>query len=359
MKRKSIAVGLFYLFAAGLWSCSNSSDDQEINNEKSLQKSLFEQTIGLEQAIGTISRTPGFEILTNKGNTKSTSEDDRFSASITLDDLKGIYDYQINSEDTSTTVAQQNRYFKKTGESDMFIIRLPKERATNHSDLFSQTDQDTTWANDFVITTSDFLYQYSGGINFNYLLDTRIDVEDQFAGTLKIKWNLNSLTHMDYSCTYGFDKDYAVGMNFQKGDTISFEYQLTKQEEPLYREKYTLLPPGDSTTREREYSLFIGDVEIVRSSLSDTFQVYKGGVLQENATVEIITQSNEQDDNIAFCRKGRDMQITFDDGTSVLLSYLMGDSLETLNTLFESLGDVYFATHLVNRMAFEIYYLNK
>lgn len=358
MKRKSIAVGLVCLFAAGLWNCSN-SPETGIDDHRSLKESLSGETINLERAVGTISQSPGFEILTNTGNTKSTTEDDRFTASITMDNLKGIYDYQINPDDSVNTITQQNRYFKKTDESDHFIIRLPKEKAADHSYLFSYSEQDTTLVNDFVITTNDFLYHYSGGINFKYLLDTRIDIEDQFAGTLKINWDLNSLTNMDYSCSYGFEQDYAVGVNFHRGDTLSFQYLLTKEDEPLYREKYTLLPKGDSTTRDREYSLLIGDIEIIRNSSSDTFQVYKGEVLQENATVEIIAQTDQQEDNVAFCLKGRDMQITFDDGTTVLLSTMMGDSLETLNTLFKSLADVYFATHLVNRMAFEIYYLNK
>ena len=76
-------------------------------------------------------------------------------------------------------------------------------------------------------------------------------------------------------------------------------------------------------------------------------------MLQTEAVVEIIDR--EEDEEASVCRK-RDIQITFDDGSTTTLSALIGESVEDIKTLFESLHEVYFAAYIVDWIAYDIYY---
>ena len=51
----------------------------------------------------------------------------------------------------------------------------------------------------------------------------------------------------------------------------------------------------------------------------------------------------------------RDVKITFDDGTTTTLSTLLGSSLSVLKSLVASLEDIYFATDIVNYIAWNIH----
>jgi len=362
MKMKLMVYGLLSVFSLGVWSCSENSENSAPENQLTLKESITEKTVALEEAVTEISSSKGYQILslnddtaTKSGVENSEEDDTMFSADITLEDLKGIYDYAPSTGDGEQVGGRIAKFFTRTGDSEQFIIRLPKEKASNHRTLFEVTEADSVLVNDFVLTTSDFLYSYSGGMGFNYLLDTRIDIEEEFAGALKINWELGPTTGLNYSSSYTFTDDLTMGIEFNTGDTTNYTYSLTQGEETLYAERISFIKSEEYYRREREYSLTIGNIEIVRSSASDEIQVYKDGVLQENAIVEVLSNSDGDNEYAAFCRKGRDLQITFDDGTTVVLSELVGDSLETLAQMFSSLRNVYFATHLVNRMALNIH----
>jgi len=94
-------------------------------------------------------------------------------------------------------------------------------------------------------------------------------------------------------------------------------------------------------------------VQIVRKSFTAAPEVYVSGVLQSNAVVAII--DSETDTEASVCRK-RDIQITFEDGTTITVSALIGDSIGDIKTLFESLHSVYFAAYVVDWIAYDIYY---
>jgi hypothetical protein len=54
--------------------------------------------------------------------------------------------------------------------------------------------------------------------------------------------------------------------------------------------------------------------------------------------------------------KKRDIQITFEDGTTTTVSDLIGKSIDNIKTLFDSLHSVYFAAYVVDWIAYDIYY---
>jgi hypothetical protein len=98
--------------------------------------------------------------------------------------------------------------------------------------------------------------------------------------------------------------------------------------------------------------LSIGNIDIKRSTGVDSIQVFLNGVLQKKAAVKIIDDSNTTG---SICHK-RDIQLTFDDGTTENLSTLMEPAREILKTLVNSLGEMYFSKHIVDYIAMSIYY---
>ena len=363
MKRNIVAVGMLLLFSAVLWSCSESSDSNP-EQDLSLEQSLDAKAQNLGDAVNTISNSKGFEIITLNESTKngeSEGDDDRFSASITLDDIKGLYDYSptINNEATETKFGFQ-RVFEKTKDTTLFILRLPKEKADRPWKLYLDEEGDSELVNDFVITTTDYLYSYSSGFQFEYLLDSEIEVEGEDAGELFVEWSISENLNFEYEAEFSFPDGYSVGVEFEFGDTIAYEYDLKSGEDVLYKEEIEITRSGETHKKELEYSLTIGNIELVKNSSTDTIQVYRDGVLEEGAIVEVIDESGESvDTDVAFCRKGRDLKITFTDGTEVILSELLGeDTLDKLDEIYSAMYDMYFVKKLVDKVAREIHYTN-
>ncbi len=367
MKRNIVAVGVLLFFSAVLFSCSKSSDN---NPEKglTLQESLKDKTASLSTAVNEITSSKGFEIVTmNDPATKSGTEEDddtRFSASITLDDVKGIYEYEpsIPAETTDAKMGYwMMNMFAKTGESEEFIIKLPKEKAGNPWKLYEQEDGDDALVNDFVITSTQYNYSFSvgEGYQFNNLVNASITVEDEFAGELYLDWSIDSDMGFNYESKFTFADDYSVGVEFSHGDTLSYAYNLKNGEDVLFKEEMQFTKVDGERTY--EYKLAIGIIEIVKNSTSDSYMVYRDGVLEEGAVIEVINNSGESTEaDVVFCRKGLDLKITFADETVVVLSELLGeDTLAKMAEIFSSMHDMYFVKHVVNKVAREAQYLNQ
>lgn len=361
MKRRIVGVGMLLLFAAVLWSCSDSSDNNP-EQDLSLERSLEVKAQSLSEAVIDISKSKGYEIITmdDSATTKTEGEendDSRFSMSITLEDIQGLYDYTppVNNE------TWHQRVFEKTKDTTLFILRLPKEKATNPGKLYMDEEGDSELVNDFIITTTEYNYNYEGGFQFDYLLNSELEVEGEAAGALYVEWSISENLNFDYTSKYSFTDDYSVGVEFELGDTISYEYYLKNGEDVLFKEKVEIVKSEDWNTREFEYSLTIGNIEIVKNSENEDYQVYRDGVLEEGAVIEVIAENGESEEAaVVFCRKGFDLKITFADGTSVVLSELLGeDTLNKMKEIFSSMYDMNFVKHLVDKVAREVYYTNQ
>jgi hypothetical protein len=372
MKRNIVAVGVLLFFSAVLFSCSESSDN---NPEKglTLEESLKEKTVSLSNAVDEITSSKGFDIVTmNDPNTKNGTEegddDTMFSASITLDDVKGVYEYEpsIPAETTETKMGYwMMNMFTKTGESEEFIIKLPKEKAGNPWKLYEQEDGDDALVNDFVITTSQYNYSFSvgEGYQFSNLVDASITVEDEPAGELYVDWSIASDMGFEYESKFTFTDDYSVGIEFSHGENFSYAYNLKMGEEVLFMEEVEFTKGDGENQGSFEYALSIGIIKIVKNSTDDSYMVYRDGTLEEGAVIEVVQnetdESTEGETNV-FCRKGLDLKITFADETVVVLSELLGeDTLDKLAEIFSSMHDMYFVKHVVNKVAREAQYLNQ
>lgn len=76
------------------------------------------------------------------------------------------------------------------------------------------------------------------------------------------------------------------------------------------------------------------------------------GVLQNKAGARITDSATNTNGTITH---GRDIQITFNDGTTTTLSTLLKPSYTVMDSLVNSLQNMYFATNVLDYIAFSIY----
>ncbi|PKQ60530.1 hypothetical protein BZG02_18880 [Labilibaculum filiforme] len=368
MKRNIVAVGVLLFFSTVLFSCSDSSDNNQ-EKDLTLEQSLKEKTVSLSNAVNEITSSKGFGIVTmNEPATKTGSEeegdDTKFSANITLDDVKGVYEYSpAIPEETSANKMYFQTKFTKTGDSEKFIVKLPKEKAGNPWNLYLEEEGDEALVNDFVITTSQYNYSFSAdqGFSFNYLLNSAIEVAGEDAGELYVDWAIASNQNFKYESKYSFTDTYSVGVEFSHGDTLSYSYNLKKGEDVLFKEEVEFAKGDGENRGSFEYALSIGIIKIVKNSENDDYQVYRDGTLEEDAVIEVVQATAETEESeLAFCKKGLDLKITFADESVVVLSELLGqDTLDKMAEIFSSMYDMYFVNHVVNKVAHEAYYMNQ
>lgn len=364
MKRNIVAVGMLLLFSAVLWSCSDS--DSPKTSDETAKEALTTKTQDLKTAVEDITESKGFEIITMSDNTKTDDggDDTIFSASITLEDIKGLYEYNVSTDEaTEAKFGFMQNVFTKTKDTTLFILQLPKEKAYEPWRLYMDEDGDDALVNDFKITTTEYNYSFSAGqgFEFDYELEADIEVEGEAVGGLEVDWSIASNANFEYESVFEFTDDYKVGIEFEFGEEIGYEYYLKKGEEDLFKEKIEVEMEEGSDEKTYIHSLMIGNIEIKKKSDSEEYEVYKDGVLDPDAVIEHIQNTEDGDDrNLVFCRKGLDIKITFADGTEVILSELLGEAtLDKMSEIFESMYDMYFVKHLVDKVAHKVYQANQ
>ena len=357
IKKSIFSFGTILLFSAILWSCSDSSENK-LEDDFTLVQLMEVKANTLSDALVDISESEGFKIITiDDSETLKSNSNSRYEMDIDITDIKGIYDYDlsVNEEESSTKMSSQKR-FNRVDDSDNFILRLPKEKAMRPWKLYMNEDEE--YENDFVITSTDYKYSYSVE-GFNYLLDSEIEVEDEKVGELYVAWSITPSMILEYKSEFAFANDYSVGVLFGLGEVNTYEFSLKKGDAIIYQEEVELTSSGDDEG-ELEYSITLGSIKIVLNSELETYMIYRDGVLQEGAMIEVVKRNQNSDDGgIAFCRKGRDIKITFIDGDSIELSEFISDeTLDLMDEIFRSMYDMKFVKHIVDKVAREVYYTN-
>ncbi|WP_027585591.1 hypothetical protein [Prolixibacter bellariivorans] len=376
MKNRMFLSVIVAMAAVGMWSCSQNSDGgvTDVSNQ-TLKEAITNSADQVSTAMSDISSSDGYKVITS-GNSNlksadvSATGDEMFSDSITLADVSGVYEYQdsvLNEMHWGYSSYMYN-HFKMTADTSLFIIKLPEKLAVHHPEYcFYKPQQDTdTLVNNFVITTSKYRYKYAFPGGLSYSLGSDIAVSDTAVGNLDIEWMMGSPEKpYSYASTFTFASGYAVGMQAERTDTTKlYDYNLSDGDQTLYDEMVQWSKDTGTGVYTKVHSLTIGDVKIVHTHTadSDSLEVYKGGELQQNATVTVVDNSSQNDSDAeytTFCNKYRDYEITFDDSTTVLLSDLLGPTRDTLSQLFTSMHEMKFATHLVNYIAWNVYYRDK
>jgi hypothetical protein len=351
MKRQTMIFTGIVLLGVIFVSCTKNSINE---NNLSLKQAVNKSAQNLNTAMTSISSSRAFGILTvNDGPLKSaTIMDAAYRVYIPLDSIKGTYDYKpINKPDRWGW--SLIRFFTKTANNNEMLVRMPLKKVSHPRSLWHYSPADSSLKNNFSIAVSAYHNNYNSYWDYDYLLNSQISVNDTVAGDLDIQSVVSHAKGIQYASQYAFAGGYAAQYKYNSGDTTVSSFSIMKGTDLLYQEKLlTIKNDTGRFGRERQYILTVGNVKIVRTS-GMKVQVYLNGVLQTNATVAIIDKENDSEPSVS---KGRDIQITFDDGTTTTLSALISSSVDNIKTLFNSLHSVYFAAYVVDWIAYDIYY---
>jgi galactitol-specific phosphotransferase system IIB component len=303
-----------------------------------------------------ISGTTGYQLLSmNEATTKS---DFNLSDTIDMSDVAGIWNFQPD------TIIRSNEFspyklFKRTGESENMVINLPERIAFHPKHLHFYEPLDTVYPNNFTIIATDYHIYLNWFHSYEYKLTAGLTLNDENAGSIDVSTTAKSDRCLSNTSKYNFTGGYSAAAMWQYGDTTTSSFFLTKDNDTLFKESNIFIRQEDNHMNmdnhkrmEKQYDLTIGAVELKKSSGIDSIQVFVGGVLQQNAAKII---SNDSDTTGSICQK-RDILLTFDDGTTAKLSDLIDPVREQLKTLRESLQNMYFAKHIVDYIALNIYF---
>jgi hypothetical protein len=348
MKKSILAI--FAVVGLIAWSCT------KVETSSGLKQSVEKGVANISYAVSKISGSTGYQLLSI--NDVTTKSDFSFSDTINLSMVAGIYDFQPD------TVFRYHEFFsyklfKKTGESENMVVNLPEMMVMHPKHLQSYEPVDTVYPNNFTITATDYQLHYNWWHNYEYRLKAGLTLNDEDAGSVDVSETSLSWHSNSYSSKFTFNDGYNIAAVWQDGDTATSAFSLSKDNDTLFKESSMIvrneyMKYHNFHNSEKYYSLTIGDVELKKSIGIDSLQVFVNGILQQNAA-QIITE--ESDTTASICHM-RDILLTYDDGTTAKLSDLMSPVLEQLDNLSDSLHSMFFSKHIINYIAFSIYYNN-
>ena len=346
------------------WSCTSDIP------EASLQSGLEESAQTLDVALQKITSSEGYQVLATPAVTSSSMAKvnaspviDSTMSSILLADILGEYEY--NKANTYKKWKQPiTNFFSKTAENaSLMIIRLPEEKIKKPNSLFIYNPADTLLTNNYVFSLNKYDYKFNRVLGWTYSMASTINVKTIDAGALNIQSSNNREAGYKFASEFAFTNGYTTKSSYTTGDTAISVYAIYEGAKVIYEESFTAIKTtADKRHREREYSMTIGDVKIIRQmgpNSLDSAKVYLGGVLQTTAKVEVVDMATVDGTDVSVTAHKRELKITFDDGTSKTISELLGTSVETIRNLFISLRQSYFATGIVDRIARDIYMSKK
>jgi hypothetical protein len=338
-------------FAALLSGCAKNDGLME---NASLRLAIDQSASNLNTAMGEIASSLAYSILTvsDDGTSKSESGTD-YKVYIPLELVKGEYDYKPGTGFNRLGISLI-RYFSKSSDNSQMIVNMPLKKVTDPRSLRRYAPEDSSLTNNFSIAVSDYHNNYNSYHDYDYILSSEISVDNTLAGKLNIKSFVSPALGTDYASQYAFTDSYTANYKYVSGDTTKSGFSIKNGEEILYEENLITIKNDTARFgREHLYILTLGNVKIIRNLSARTVQIAVDGVIQKAAVVEIIDKI--ADTEASVCKK-RDIQITFEDGTVTTVSALIGESVDDIKTLFESLHKVYFAAYVVDWIAYDIYY---
>jgi hypothetical protein len=343
MKRNILVISL--VFVAVLSGCS------KYDPSTSLKESVENSVARINTAISDLSDSKGFHLLTTVSDPAKGETD--YSDSIDLEMIAGIYDFDP-SQILYSWYPSPRRFFKKSGESENMVVNMPHIMAYNPRMMYNYIYKDTVRHNNFTITASDYHYYYSKFSKYDYKLLAGFSLDNEDIGTLDLIAHSGDLGwfNADYTSRFTFPDGYDIEVALDRDDTTTVSFSLADDDGILLKETRSYSGARCHPDSERTYKLTIGNVDIVRSNQIDSIQVYLNGVLQKKAAAKVFDNS---DTTGTICHR-RDILLTFDDGTTANLSEMIKPGMDVLKTLIDSLQSMYFAKHVVDYIALNIYY---
>lgn len=345
--------------ALASWSCTSDVSDG------SLQSSLDNSAQKVSVAVQKITSSEGYQVLNSPAYSSSSASkvfsptvDSTFNT-ILLADIVG--EYEFNKANTYKRWKQPiTNFFSKTADNaSLMIVRLPEEKIQKPNSLFIYNPADTLLTNNYVFSLNKYDYKFNRVLGWTYDMASTINVKTVDAGALSIQSSNSKEAGYKFASEFAFTNGYTTKSSFTTGDTAVSVYAIYEGAKVIYEESFTAVKTAANYRhREREYSMTIGDVKIIRQqgpSGLDSAKVYVAGVLQTTAKVEVVDIATVDGTDVSVTAHKRELKITFDDGTSKTISELLGTSVETIRSLFVSLRQSYFATGIVDRIAWDIY----
>ena len=316
-----------------IFSGCNSTNDLKSDEAASLKASLQNNAATLSTAVGEITNTPDFQMMSGVSGNSSmvsmlgaqfappTTNAIVDSVKIQLADIAGTYNYSW----TKVKRGQFNimRFFDRVANSSDMIVKLPAQKVKNPGSLFSFQPKDSLLSNNFEAQVTEYMLKRSKLTGFEYNLKSSLKLDDAILGMLNVQTTRNKMNGYNYLSSYKLNSGYNVVCQDISGDTLISIYSITKDNKTLFEEKTsTYKIDNGKNKREKVYSLTLGNVKIVRTMGLNSFEnakVYLDGVLQANAKVEIVVV-NPIDNEQTVVQKKREIKITFEDGTSTTIS---------------------------------------
>ncbi len=367
MKTTKIFLALV-LLSFVTWSCTT---QDELAANKTLKSSMTSSAQSLSTAMNAITSSTAYHLLSTQGQSngmmmakQSAAGFDTTYNQILLADVAGIWDYKAALYNKWRP--ELLRFFLNTGTSSDMIVRLPESKIKNPMTLLHYLPSDTTLTNNYVIDVSKYGYHFNRFLGWDYDMASNISIAGTNIGDLAIQSSNSKAKGYHFASSFVFADGYNANASYTSGDTILSVYNISKAGQILYQEKYTAIRPNiTSRHREKSYSLTIGNVEIVRQlgpNSLDSAKVYLSGVLQLHSKVQFVdvvsTTVGTDSTELTITNHRRELQITFDDGTSTTIKTLLGNTIDSVRSLFASIRQSYFAVGIVDWVAWDIY-LNK
>lgn len=344
MKRNVLI--LTVIIAITAWQCSKNGSNL------SLKESLEESAGKINTAFEKIAGSKGYQLISVTDAGTKSDDSYGFRDSISLKLIAGVYDFKPGGE-TTRHMYFPYRLFEKTATSDNLVINLPEKLIFHPRHLHFYNMADTALKNNFTITATDYHFYYTWWNNYDYNLKAGFTLDKEDVGSIDEFSTWRSGTAGKYSKSFSFPEGYSIGQSGQTGDTATMIFALSRENDTLLKESLILTGDGFKN-REKQYVLSIGNVEIKKTSGIDSIQVFLDGNLQKAAAARIVDTT---DTNGSICNR-RDILLTYDDGTTAKLSDLISPSREILRSLSRSLGEMYLSKHIIDYIAFSIYFNN-
>jgi hypothetical protein len=359
-KRRIMKKSLLILTAALSIIAMSCSKNDSLNSgfSSSLKQSVSTGVTAVNNAIGTISATKGYEVLS--ANSVAVKSATVYSDSVTLASVAGIYEFKPDLVHTFDFFIP-HKLFVKTGTSDSMIVNMPQKLIIQPRFLHEVNPPDSLLKNNFTIRASDYYYFFNYVNEFDYRLKAGFTLDSANIGNLSITATASSPSVYSYTSEYTFPGGYTIDVSSLANDTTTSVFSLSQNASVLMKETVVASPPSrgqgigpvpEFRMRERLYILDIGNVEIRRGAGLDSIQVYLNGVLQKTAGARIVDSTGTN--GSIFYR--RDILLTFDDGTTENLSTLIDPAMAALKNLVNALQSMNFARNIVDYIAIGIDY---
>lgn len=355
MRKQYLTNVLLLLLAMFVFACSSSDDDDVPPSEVKME---LESTITeINQVLDAIHETRGYEIISVVAPQQPPISQMLKSAiaqsnpmppdiSVGLSDVQGVYDYMPSNPVLSDGQMFYQTVFVRSGDSDNFVIRAPLEKVLDPQSLHIQEAGDENLVNNIEVSASE--YQLTdNATSFDYTLRMALSVDNNPAGSMFVRNQENT----DVDVQFQFTNDINAAVRFiVQGTNISQELVVSENDVMLYRERASGVLTADNQLESFQIRIGVDNIEFVKSSTSDDYQVFRGGNLEEN--VVVVPQATCDSPEQGFCADNLNLDITFEDGTTLNLANSLGDDgIQKMTELFRAMYQVYAVQYLVDGVA--------